>query len=216
MAEENKEQQTQQTEPKENKEVTQQEKTEPKVDVEKVKNDAISELLKTLGVDDKEKLQGIVTKAKEDEEANKTDLQKKDDTITTTTKELAAEREARIIAEAKLSAIMLGAKAELVDHLVVVAKSKVTKGKDINAVITEIKDSEAGKVYFESKDEEEEEKSNKATVTRARVTKPTEKTKEKKKDDKDDTGENAKEKHAGSMAERLLAGRKTKQNHYFK
>ena len=192
-----------------------QTKTEPKVDVEKVKSEALSGFLKELGVENAEALRGIVTKHKEDEDKSKTELERKNDTLTQTTKELAEEREARIIAEAKLSAVQLGAKPELVEDLVIVAKSKVTKDKDINAVIAEIKDSVAGKVYFKSDDEETEEKgkNKNKTVTRARVTKPSEKsgTKEEEKD-----GTKTKEEHKGSMAERLLAGRKTNKSHYFK
>ena len=190
-----------------------QTKTEPKVDVEKVKSEALSGFLKELGVEDAEALRGIVTKHKEDEDKNKTELERKNDTLTQTTKELAEEREARIIAEAKLSAVQLGAKPELVEDLVIVAKSKVTKDKDINAVIAEIKDSASGKVYFKSDDEETEEKGKNKTVTRARVTKPSEKsgTKEEEKG-----GTETKEEHKGSMAERLLAGRKANKSHYFK
>ena len=192
-----------------------QTKTEPKVDVEKVKSEALSGFLKELGVEDAEALRGIVTKAKEDEEKNKTELERKNDTLTQTTKELAEEREARIIAEAKFSAVQLGAKPELVEDLVVIAKSKVTKDKDINAVIAEIKDSASGKVYFQSDEEETEEKgkNKNKTVTRARVTKPSEKS-GKKEEEKGGT-ETKKEEHAGSMAERLLAGRKAKKSHYF-
>ena len=192
-----------------------QTKTEPKVDVEKVKSEALSGFLKELGVEDAEALRGIVTKHKEDEDKSKTELERKNDTLTQTTKELAEEREARIIAEAKLSAVQLGAKPELVEDLVIVAKSKVTKEKDINAVIAEIKDSASGKVYFKSDEEETEEKgkNKNKTVTRARVTKPSEKsgTKEEEKD-----GTKTKEEHKGSMAERLLAGRKANKSHYFK
>ena len=192
-----------------------QTKTEPKVDVEKVKSEALSGFLKELGVEDAEALRGIVTKHKEDEDKNKTELERKNDTLTQTTKELAEEREARIIGEAKLSAVQLGAKPELVEDLVIVAKSKVTKDKDINAVIAEIKDSASGKVYFKSDEEETEEKgkNKNKTVTRARVTKPSEKsgTKEEEKD-----GTKTKEEHKGSMAERLLAGRKANKSHYFK
>lgn len=192
-----------------------QNKTEPKVDVEKVKSEALSGFLKELGVEDAEVLRGIVTKAKEDEDKNKTELERKNDTLTQTTKELAEEREARIIAEAKFSAVQLGAKPDLVEDLVVIAKSKVTKDKDINAVIAEIKDSASGKVYFQSDEEETEEKGKKKdkTVTRARVTKPSEKS-GKKEEEKGGT-EPKKEEHAGSMAERLLAGRKAKKSHYF-
>ena len=174
----------------------------------------MSGFLKDLGVEDADALKGIVTKHKETEEANKTELQKKEDALTETTKELAREREGRILAEAKLSAVQLGAKPELVDDLVVVAKAKVTKDKGINAVIAEIKDSISGKVYFKSDEEEEEEagknKIKGKTVTRARVTKPSEKSKGKEEE------EGKKEEHEGSMAERLLAGRKEKKSHYFK
>lgn len=182
------------------------------VDVEKVKGDAIAEYLKFLGVENSDSLQAIVKKAKEDEEANKTDLQKKDDALTATTKELVDEREARVIAEAKLSAIQLGAKPELVDDLVIVAKAKVTKDKDINAVIAEMKDSTNGKIYFVTSDEEEDETNKKGTVTRSRVNKTTEQ------NNQNTNGEsnNGDSKYAGTMAERLLAGRKAVKSHYFK
>lgn len=179
------------------------------VDVEKVKGDAVAEYLKSLGVEDSESLQAIVKKAKEDEEANKTDLQKKDDALTETTKELVTEREARVIAEAKLSAIQLGAKPELVDDLVIVAKAKVTKEKDINAVIAEMKDSTNGKIYFAT---DEDETNKKGTVTRSRVNKTTEQNKQGTNGDSN----NGDSKYAGTMAERLLAGRKAVKSHYFK
>lgn len=179
------------------------------VDVEKVKGDAITEYLKSLGVENSESLQAIVKKAKDDEEANKTDLQKKDDALTATTKELVDEREARVIAEAKLSAIQLGAKPELVDDLVIIAKAKVTKDKDINAVIAEMKDSTNGKIYFAS---EEDETSKKGTVTRSRVKKTTEQNNQ----NKNGESNNGDSKYAGTMAERLLAGRKAVKSHYFK
>lgn len=181
------------------------------VDVEKVKGDAIAEYLKSLGVENSDSLQAIVKKAKEDEEANKTDLQKKDDALTATTKELVTEREARVIAEAKLSAIQLGAKPELVDDLVIVAKAKVTKEKDINAVIAEMKDSTNGKIYFAT-DEDENETNKKGTVTRSRVKKTTEQNKQGINGDSN----NGDSKYAGTMAERLLAGRKAVKSHYFK
>lgn len=203
------------TKTEEVKETGTQTKTETKVDVEKVKSEALSGFLKELGVEDAEALRGIVTKHKEDEDKNKTELERKNDTLTQTTKELAEEREARIIAEAKFSAVQLGAKPDLVEDLVIIAKSKVTKDKDINAVIAEIKDSASGKVYFQSDEEETEEKgkNKNKTVTRARVTKPSEKS-GKKEEEKGGT-ETKKEEHAGSMAERLLAGRKAKKSHYF-
>lgn len=177
------------------------------VDTEKVKNDAIAEYLKELGVEDCDTLKGIVTKAKEEEEKNKTDLEKSNDTLTATTKELVAEHEARIIAEAKLSAIQLGAKPELVDDLVIIAKAKVTKDKDINAIIAEIKDSTSGKVYFSNEDEEEKQK---GTITRKRVNKKPETN-----TDDNKSAEKQKNQYKGTMAERLLANRVKPKSHYF-
>lgn len=213
-------QQTTETQNQQTQQSTQQQTTEPqtktetKVDVEKVKSEALSGFLKELGVDDAEALRGIVTKHKEDEDKNKTELERKNETLTQTTKELAEEREARIIAEAKFSAVQLGANPDLVEDLVIIAKSKVTKDKDINAVIAEIKDSASGKVYFKSDEETEEKGKNKnRTVTRARVTKPSDKSGT---NEEGKGGTETKEEHKGSMAERLLAGRKASKRHYFK
>ncbi len=178
-------------------------------DVEKAKAGAISDLLKSLGVDDEEALKGIVTKAHEDEEAKKTDLQKKDDALTATTKELVEERDARIMAEAKLAAIKLGANPELVDDLVIIAKAKVTKDKDINTIVSEIKESAAGKVYFTVSEDDEKGKPNKKNVTRTRPH-------EKEKDNSDSDGEGGESQHSGSMAARILANRKKPTKHYFK
>lgn len=187
------------------KEETKMKEDKPEVDVEAVKEQAVKDYMKSLGIEDDEKLKGIVTKAKEDEEKNKTDLEKKDDVIKETTRQLVEEREARQTAEAKLAAIKLGAKPEAVDDLVVIAKSRVTKDKDINKVIAEIKDGTNGKMYFVS-DEEKEQKNKKQNVTRKRVSKNTEQ-----------EDENIEDKYEGSIAARLFANKKkpTKSN-YFK
>lgn len=97
------------------------------------------------------------------------------------------------------------------DDLVIVAKAKVTKEKDINAVIVEMKDSTNGKIYFAT-DEDENETNKKGTVTRSRVKKTTEQNKQGTNGDSN----NGDSKYAGTMAERLLAGRKAVKSHYFK
>lgn len=185
----------------------QNENKQQNIDVESVKNNALAELLKTLGVEDTEKLKDIVTKQKETEEANKTELQKSNDTLTETTKQLVAEREARMIADAKLEAIKHGARTELVEDLVIVAKSKVTKDKDIKAVIAEMKDSETGKVYFETKEEKEQkeqQKKKEKNVTRKRV-------KSEDNDDNDNKDDNE------TFASRFFANKnKKKESYYFK
>lgn len=186
------------------KEGTKTKEEKPEVDVEAVKEQAVKDYMKSLGIEDDEKLKGIVTKAKEDEEKNKTDLEKKDDVIKETTRQLVEEREARQTAEAKLAAIKLGAKPEAVDDLVIIAKSRVTKDKDINKVIAEIKDGTNGKMYFVS-DEEKEQENKKPRVTRKRVSKNTEQ-----------EDENIEDKYEGSIAARLFANKKkpTKSNYF--
>lgn len=200
-----KETETKEQEKDTEKEETKTKEDKPEVDVEAVKEQAVKDYMKSLGIEDDEKLKGIVTKAKEDEEKNKTDLEKKDDVIKETTRQLVEEREARQTAEAKLAAIKLGAKPEAVDDLVVIAKSRVTKDKDINKVIAEIKDGTNGKMYFVS-DEEKEQENKKPKVTRKRVSKNTEQ-----------EDENIEDKYEGSIAARLFANKKkpTKSN-YFK
>lgn len=181
-------------------------KKEPTVDVERVKSDAVAEYLKSLGVEDSDTLKGIVTKAKEEEDKNKTDLEKSNETLTATTKELAAEREARQLADAKLAAIKLGANPKLVDDLVVIAKARTTGDKKIEEVIAEIKDGETGKVYFGTDEPEVEEKHEKKKQKNKNVTRKSVKEKSEETDDEDEV----KEKHAGTMAARLLAGTKKK------
>ena len=195
--------QAQQVEPKTEQQVQQTESKNRQIDVDAVKAEAVSELLKSLGIDNKDALSEIVTKAKEDEEKNKTDLQKATDNLDVTAKELATERQARQVAEAKFTAVELGAKPELVGDLVVIAMARVTKDKDINAVIAEIKESKNGSVYFVSEEENEPNK-GKNTTRKSGNTKP--QAQQAQLEDKP---------HAGTMAERLLANRKTVKKTYF-
>lgn len=177
------------------------------VDTEKVKNDAISELLKTLGVDTVEMLQEKVTKQKEAEDAGKTDLQKANDTLKETTRQLVDESRKRLLADAKLQAMILGAKPDMLDDLVTVAMSKVTKEKDIVAVMTEMKEGKTGQYYFGSSEQTEEEKRRNITSKRTNGN-------NNNSNAGDNNGENGQ--HNGTMAERLLAGRKKQtKSHYF-
>lgn len=187
---------------------TETQKNETEVDTEKVKTDAINDYLKSLGVETDEDLKSIVTKHKEAEDKNKTEVEKQRGTINTMTKELSTEKNLRLIAEAKLSAIKLGANPDLVDDLVVVAMSKVTKDKDVNAVIAEIKAGNTGKIYFPESEEETEDK-KKSNVTRKRVTKQN----DGKNTSKEDESE---KKHEGTMAERLLQNKGKNKSHWFK
>lgn len=203
---------TQQTAAANNATTKTQQATQSNIDVDKVKSDAVSALLKELGYEDVDALKTVTTKAKAEEDAKKSDLEKKDEALTAMTRQLATEREARIVAEAKNAAIKLGAKPELVDDLVIVAKSKVTKDKDINAVITEIKDSTVGGVYFVKDDNTNQ--TGAGTVTRGQVHK---KATTQQAAQNNNAADGDDEAHAGTMAARLFAKRKTaKKGYYFK
>lgn len=171
-----------------------EEKETPEVDVEKVKSDALAEFVKSLGVEDTDKLKQYVNSAREAEQAGMTELERANTTLTATTKALAEEKEARTMAEAKLSAIKAGVKPELVDDVVLIAKTKVTSEKTIDAVIAEMKDSNTGKFYFE---DESEDPIKKTVVTRKKPTK----------EDGD---------KPLSRVERMLQSHKEVKSHYFK
>lgn len=160
------------------------------VDVEKVKSDAVAEYLQNLGYGEDE-LKGILEKDKAAKEANKTELEKKDDVLRETTAQLVAEREARMLSDAKLTAIKLGAKPDMVEDLVAVAKSKVIKDKDIAKVIAEIKDGKTGNAYFGSEEEQTQQKPHK-NVTRKNV----------------NIADDSEDKNEGTMAARLWAKRR--------
>ena len=191
------------TEVKEPEVKTEETKTEQKetVNIEETKKQGVSELLKTLGVENEDVLKSIITKHNEEEESKKTELQKSQDSNKTLTKNLVSEKERADIAEAKLNALMLGARKELVDDLVVIAMAKVTDDKKISEIISEIKESDKGSVYFETK-EEQEEKPKRKTVTR---------TKSKVQENKTEQNEEPK-----TLAERLFSTRQKPKNHYFK
>lgn len=186
------------TEQKENKTETN------KINVEETKKQGVNEILAALGVDSKEDLQTIVSKYQQEQENKKTDLEKANDSNKTLTKRLVEEKERADIAEAKLAAITLGAKPDLVDDLVIVAKSKATEDKKILDVIEEIKKSNSGSVYFVSEEEKKEDKKNRRTVTRTNSKMQEEKQKEEKEEGTE-----------GSLAKRLFARKQTTKNSYF-
>lgn len=183
-------------------------------DIDKAKADAVSALLAELGYDNVDALKAVTTKAKEDEDAKKSDLEKKDEALTAMTKQLATEHEARIVAEAKNAAIKLGAKPELVDDLVIIAKAKVTKDKDINAIIAEMKDSTSGDVYFvkDNNDGQGNNNNGRKTFTRGQVHKNAQQNNNSGGNDDNNDNNN----HAGTMAARLLAKKTAKKSYYFK
>ena len=83
---------TQQTAADNNATTKTQQSTQPNIDVDKVKSEAVSALLKELGYDDVEALKTVTTKAKAEEDAKKSDLEKKDEALTAMTRQLATEQ----------------------------------------------------------------------------------------------------------------------------
>lgn len=183
-------------------------------DIDKAKADAVSALLAELGYDNVDALKTVTTKAKADEDAKKSDLEKKEEALTAMTRQLATEHEARIVAEAKNAAIKLGAKPELVDDLVIIAKAKVTKDKDINAIIAEMKDSTSGDVYFvkDNNDGQGNNNNGRKTFTRGHVHNNAQQNNNAGGNDDNNDNNN----HAGTMAARLLAKKTAKKSYYFK
>lgn len=116
--------------------------------------------LKELGVDDEDSFKEYISKKKEEDEKNMTDLQKVQRTLDATTKELAKERKARAQTEAKLQAIKDGAKPELVDDLVAVAMTKVSNEKSVEQVLAEMKKDVSRSFYFNNSSSGENNQNN--------------------------------------------------------
>ena len=179
---------------KDNETKKQEEKNEP-IDENKI----ISEYLRKIGLSDNDSVEDIIKKHNDDVEKNKTETQKKDDVIKSTTKKYIKEKERADEAEAKLIAYQLGCKKELVDDVVIIAKSKLKDGKSMSDIITEIKNSDRGSFFFDiEEDEEEMEKPLKNKNTRGRV-------EEKKKEDEKE-----------SVVDRLFKNKPTKKPYYCK
>lgn len=117
------------------------------------KEEIIAEYIKGLGFDNEGALSDVVKKHNEDVAKNKTDLEKAQDEKTEALKRFNAEKERADLAEAKLLAVSMGVKKPLVDDVVIVAKSMLKDGKKISDVIKELKESERGKIYFQTDDE---------------------------------------------------------------
>lgn len=177
-------------------------KNESNIDLDATKKQGVAEFLKSLGVSTEEDLSSIVKKYQEDETKNLTDIERVTKERDTAVKELAEERKARTLAEARFEAVKLGAKPMLAEDLVTVAMAKVTKEKDIKAVMEEIKKGTTGNIYFSSDDEEQKKNEKKKGV----YTRKTEKSDELNKTDDNEKDEEGK--HENSIASRLLAKKK--------
>ena len=172
--------------------------------------DTLKEFLEKNGIEDSEALSKFWSDHKKEEDAKKDDLTRANDTITNLTKKLSEAENRAVIAEAKISAMKLGARPELVDDLVIVAKSRATGDKTVETVISEIKGSDSGKFYFA--DESEQNNKNGNVTNR----KPGQETNNQQNQNRTNTNSNAQnnsnqnsgDKYAGTIAERLFKNRK--------
>lgn len=105
---------------------------------------AKSDFLSSLGLSDENELKGIISQFNEDNEKNKTELEKAVLETEKVKKQLFAEQELRKLAETKILSLKLGAKPDTVDDLVVLAKSKLGD--------VEFKEDNLGKVLGELKE----------------------------------------------------------------
>lgn len=172
--------------------------------------DTLKEFMEKNGIEDSEALSRFWSDHKKAEDAKKDDLTKANDTITSLTKKLNEAENRAVIAEAKISAMKLGARPELVDDLVIVAKSRATGDKTVETVISEIKGSDSGKFYFA--DESEQNNGNGNVTNR----KPGQAVNSHQSQNRTNTNSNAQnnsnqnsgDKYAGTIAERLFKNRK--------
>lgn len=180
--------------------------------------DTLKEFLKKMGVENESEITSVWDAHKKAEEAKKDDLTKANDKVQEITKKYVEAENRAIMAEAKLEAIKLGAKADLVDDLVIVAKSKVTGDKKIEDVISEMKTS--GSIYFATEDEGQK----KTTITRKSVGSGTQNNQQKSQStnntnqqkNNNQSNQGNENKYAGTIAERLFNNRpKTKKKSYF-
>lgn len=180
--------------------------------------DTLKEFLKKMGIENESEITSVWDAHKKAEEAKKDDLTKANDKVQEITKKYVEAENRAIMAEAKLEAIKLGAKADLVDDLVIVAKSKVTGDKKIEDVISEMKTS--GSIYFATEDEGQK----KTTITRKSVGSGTQNNQQKSQStnstnqqkNNSQSNQNNENKYAGTIAERLFNNKpKAKKKSYF-
>lgn len=182
--------------------------------------DTLKEFMEKNGIEDSEALSKFWADHKKAEDAKKDDLTKANDTITSLTKKLNEAVNRAVIAEAKISAMKLGARPELVDDLVIVAKSRATGDKTVETVISEIKGSDSGKFYFV---DESEQNNGTGNVTNRKPGQVTNNQQNQNRTNansnaQNNSNQNSGDKYAGTIAERLFKNRKqtVAKSSYFK
>ena len=97
-----------------------------------------AKILKDLDVDDVKTAKEFIAKVKAQEEANKTDLQKKDDELTAVTGKLATKDQKIFDLEAEGKARDAGIKKDFIAEAIVLAKAKTTEEKDFDTALSEV------------------------------------------------------------------------------
>lgn len=172
--------------------------------------DTLKEFMEKNGIEDSEALSKFWSDHKKAEDAKKDDLTRANDTITNLTKKLNEVTNRAIIAEAKISAMKLGARPELVDDLVIVAKSRATGDKTVETVISEIKGSDSGKFYFVDESEQNDGTGNVTNRKPGQVTNNQQNQNRTNTNSnvQNNSSQNSGDKYAGTIAERLFKNRK--------
>lgn len=124
-------------------------------------------LLKELGFENIDDLKDIVSKHNEQIQKQMTPEQKLDQQNRQLTADLMKEKVSRQAAEFKVAAMKAGVNPELVDDFVILAMAKKTDDKTFDAVVAEMKVSNA--FYFVNKEEDEKGQKNKNRGTRGNV-----------------------------------------------
>jgi small-conductance mechanosensitive channel len=106
------------------------------VDVEALKVQAQSELLKGLGFDDIDSLKDVLTKYKEEQDAKKTEAEKQAEKLKSLQKQLSAKESENATLAAKVTALSKGVNAEALDDVIALAKAR--GGDDIEKAIDEV------------------------------------------------------------------------------
>lgn len=97
-------------------------------------------LYKELGFDDEESAKEFITKYKEKEDANKSELEKATANNTALKSELKESKNKVSMLENKFKALELGCNPDSAEDVVILANAKVSDGKDFDTALNEVKE----------------------------------------------------------------------------
>lgn len=121
-------------------------------------------VLKALGFEDEQSAKEAITKYNEYLESQKTEEEKKSEALTTAQNSAKASEQRALRAEAKVTALTLGANPDGLDDLITLALTKVTDDKDLESVMKEMQGNSTFSSFF-TKTENEEERNKRKTGT---------------------------------------------------